>query len=162
MNRAITRALICCLPVYFIGCGGGAPDESASEVADEGYADADADADSDDRVAYDSEESVGAPAPVRSPALTPAVPPMRSRDLALQKQVQPSANVATGKPNQIVAQPGVAVEGDVADGVPNQPVGNEDYARIVENNFIPVADQPLSTFSIDVDTASYANTRRYL
>jgi Ca-activated chloride channel homolog len=40
--------------------------------------------------------------------------------------------------------------------------GTEAYDRIVENAFVAVADQPLSTFSIDVDTASYANTRRFL
>jgi len=40
--------------------------------------------------------------------------------------------------------------------------GFEDYARIVENEFKKTLDNPLSTFSIDVDTASYANTRRFL
>ncbi len=39
---------------------------------------------------------------------------------------------------------------------------SEAYATIVENSFLPVGQQPLSTFSIDVDTASYANVRRYL
>jgi hypothetical protein len=38
----------------------------------------------------------------------------------------------------------------------------ESYSRIVENAFCRVADQPLSTFSIDVDTASYSNVRRFL
>ncbi len=38
----------------------------------------------------------------------------------------------------------------------------EQYAQIVENRFASVSDEPLSTFSIDVDTASYANTRRFL
>lgn len=38
----------------------------------------------------------------------------------------------------------------------------EDYNHIVENAFVAVADDPRSTFSIDVDTASYANTRRFL
>jgi Ca-activated chloride channel family protein len=38
----------------------------------------------------------------------------------------------------------------------------EQYDRIVENEFLPVGKQPLSTFSIDVDTASYANVRRFL
>ena len=33
---------------------------------------------------------------------------------------------------------------------------------IVDNPFLPVEQNPLSTFSIDVDTASYANVRRYL
>ena len=38
----------------------------------------------------------------------------------------------------------------------------EAYARIVDNPFLPVSQNPLSTFSIDVDTASYANVRRFL
>ncbi len=38
----------------------------------------------------------------------------------------------------------------------------ERYASIVENAFRRAADESLSTFSIDVDTASYANCRRFL
>lgn len=38
----------------------------------------------------------------------------------------------------------------------------EEYGRIVENGFKETTREPLSTFSIDVDTASYANVRRYL
>jgi Ca-activated chloride channel family protein len=38
----------------------------------------------------------------------------------------------------------------------------EAYDHIAENDFVTVADDPLSTFSIDVDTASYSNVRRFL
>jgi Ca-activated chloride channel family protein len=38
----------------------------------------------------------------------------------------------------------------------------EKYAEIDENPFLETNKAPLSTFSIDVDTASYANVRRYL
>ena len=38
----------------------------------------------------------------------------------------------------------------------------ERYAEIAENPFLETSRAPLSTFSIDVDTASYANVRRYL
>ena len=38
----------------------------------------------------------------------------------------------------------------------------EEYGRIYENRFLKVVDNPLSTFSIDVDTASYSNARRFL
>jgi Ca-activated chloride channel homolog len=38
----------------------------------------------------------------------------------------------------------------------------EAYDRVDENGFRRVANDPLSTFSIDVDTASYANVRRFL
>jgi len=38
----------------------------------------------------------------------------------------------------------------------------ESYDAIDENRFINVSNDPLSTFSIDVDTASYANVRRLI
>ncbi|MEZ5940000.1 MAG: von Willebrand factor type A domain-containing protein [Planctomycetaceae bacterium] len=38
----------------------------------------------------------------------------------------------------------------------------ESYAPIIENGFLRPVDAPYSTFSIDVDTASYANVRRML
>jgi len=41
-------------------------------------------------------------------------------------------------------------------------VARESYDRIEENALKQVADDPRSTFSIDVDTASYSNVRRYL
>ncbi len=43
------------------------------------------------------------------------------------------------------------------------PVFNrESYNALGENPFITTSNDPLSTFSIDVDTASYANVRRFL
>jgi len=36
------------------------------------------------------------------------------------------------------------------------------YAKIEENAFRPVGKEPLSTFSLDVDNASYTNVRRFL
>lgn len=38
----------------------------------------------------------------------------------------------------------------------------ESYTKITENTFTAVATDPLSTFSIDVDRASYSNVRRFL
>ena len=38
----------------------------------------------------------------------------------------------------------------------------EEYAPFVENEFLSALNEPLSTFSIDVDNASYSNVRRYL
>jgi Ca-activated chloride channel family protein len=42
------------------------------------------------------------------------------------------------------------------------PFNTEDYAQIRDNDFVAVAVEPLSTFALDVDTASYANLRRFL
>lgn len=38
----------------------------------------------------------------------------------------------------------------------------ENYVPLIENDYHAVANEALSTFSIDVDNASYANARRYL
>jgi Ca-activated chloride channel family protein len=42
------------------------------------------------------------------------------------------------------------------------PLNTEDYDPIVENQFLTASQNPLSTFSIDVDQAAYSNVRRYL
>ncbi|NIN70708.1 MAG: DUF3520 domain-containing protein [Gemmatimonadetes bacterium] len=44
----------------------------------------------------------------------------------------------------------------------NPNFNTESYARIVENVFLSAAANPLSTFSIDVDRASYSNVRRFI
>lgn len=49
--------------------------------------------------------------------------------------------------------PGITTEDDF---------NTEDYDKITENSFLKTIDNPLSTFSIDVDAASYSNIRRYL
>ena len=67
----------------------------------------------------------------------------------------------------LLLTPGLASQGSavgyVGDTSRSSPYpGRESYARVEENAFRRVADEPLSTFSIDVDTASYANVRRFL
>jgi Ca-activated chloride channel family protein len=42
------------------------------------------------------------------------------------------------------------------------PVDREQYEQSPENEFLDVIGNPLSTFSIDVDRASYANMRRFI
>jgi Ca-activated chloride channel family protein len=44
----------------------------------------------------------------------------------------------------------------------NNDFNTESYSNITENGFHRVIDEPLSTFSIDVDATSYSNVRRYL
>ena len=44
----------------------------------------------------------------------------------------------------------------------NNDFEREGYDYILENAFLKVKDNPLSTFSIDVDAASYSNMRRFL
>ncbi len=45
---------------------------------------------------------------------------------------------------------------------PRNRFNTEEYDRIVDNAFVSVSQDPLATFSIDVDTAAYANVRRFL
>ncbi|MFP6615022.1 MAG: von Willebrand factor type A domain-containing protein, partial [Candidatus Hydrogenedentota bacterium] len=52
--------------------------------------------------------------------------------------------------------------GFIAPSPPTITPGTEDYERIVESRFKKVSQAPLSTFSIDVDTASYSNMRRFI
>ena len=42
------------------------------------------------------------------------------------------------------------------------PMNSESYNPSRENGFVAVGNDPLSTFSIDVDTASYSNIRRFI
>ncbi len=50
-----------------------------------------------------------------------------------------------------------------AGGLPyNEDMYNEKYKDYEENPFVKVADQPVSTFAVDADGASYSNMRRFL
>ena len=61
-----------------------------------------------------------------------------------------SAAPMAGEPMQEQGQPAA------------DPFNTEAYDRIYENPFLLVRQRALSTFSIDVDTASYSNMRRFL
>jgi Ca-activated chloride channel homolog len=85
--------------------------------------------------------------------------------------VAPPPPMSTG--GNLYAQSGVAggyaggVVGGVAGGVMGGVVGGEvppqpSYAKIVEHDFFDTKTAALTTFSIDVDRASYANVRRFL
>ena len=124
-------------------------------------------------------------APATRPSATPPPPAQRAAPLATRAK---GANPEPREEALAVAAlsiPGIAggVVGGVVGGVPTQaPPGprlglrageaamdreradfdTEAYEPIRDNPFLPAATNPLSTFSIDVDTASYANVRRFL
>lgn len=61
-----------------------------------------------------------------------------------------------------MAQPMIAAEADYF-AVPPAPVANtERYQHLESNPVKQVAGDPVSTFSLDVDTGSYSNVRRFL
>lgn len=54
---------------------------------------------------------------------------------------------------------------DIAEGAavePGQAFNTEEYGKVTERSFVSPLSEPLSTFSIDVDTASYSNMRRFV
>lgn len=77
--------------------------------------------------------------------------PHRSEDVTYSKPM--AANTASNTSSVAVGPPYDSKE-SVAKG--------ERYAEIEENPYLETSRAPLSTFSIDVDTASYANVRRFL
>jgi Ca-activated chloride channel homolog len=70
-----------------------------------------------------------------------------------------SRSKSTSKPSSIGAQ---TVEPIDWVAPPSRSFDTEAYDLITDNPFQSVLDHPLSTFSIDVDRASYANVRRFL
>ena len=61
-------------------------------------------------------------------------------------------------PNMMARSPMGAMAGEDWGG----DMFRERYAHNADNAFVAVADQAVSTFSVDVDTGSYSNTRRFL
>ncbi|HBB34960.1 MAG TPA: hypothetical protein DDZ80_03740 [Cyanobacteria bacterium UBA8803] len=79
-------------------------------------------------------------------AVSPAQAPPQRSAAKLAPETQPL-------PNADAASPG--------NQVPEEAKG-ETYDRIEENPFLQVSNNPLSTFAIDVDAASYSNVRRFI
>ncbi|MHB1036989.1 MAG: vWA domain-containing protein [Pirellulales bacterium] len=80
----------------------------------------------------------------------------------VQERLSRAPAAGEAKADMLAADP--AAPDDVLAEVRQQrgEFNTESYDTIVENPFLAVAQEPLSTFSIDVDTASYANVRRFL
>lgn len=90
---------------------------------------------------------------------------------ALQREIPDTKTEAPPPPDKIdemtimeINEDGIAEEAPKDD--PQQKrtgsYNTEDYDPIVENTFLAAKQNPLSTFSIDVDEAAYSNIRRYL
>lgn len=87
-----------------------------------------------------------------------------------------TGSVATVQPSQLYGSrsydqqlqgkvAGIYIQGDqgyYTNDKPREDFEREGYDHITENKFLKVTDNPLSTFSIDVDAASYSNVRRFL
>jgi Ca-activated chloride channel family protein len=78
----------------------------------------------------------------------------------------PLAQAMMSAPKTAEAFRGAAARNDLLASPPafyySQPENTERYPNATPNPVKVVAQDPVSTFSVDVDTASYANVRRYL
>ena len=95
-----------------------------------------------------------------------------SADSYSPAQARPSSPANSASP--IIASPSIeALPSDIGTvsngkyeddsyGIEASSAYAESYAEVGESEFVSVASAPFSTFSIDVDTASYSNIRRYL
>ncbi len=71
-------------------------------------------------------------------------------------------DLTADRPRESVVVSGTPVPQSVAPPPPPRPSDREQYEEVDPNPVKVVAEDPVSTFSIDVDTASYAVMRRYL
>ena len=69
---------------------------------------------------------------------------------------------ATQAKNRMDYSAAMPVAGMAQLRAPAEPVNREIYAHFSDNPLHRVADDPFSTFSIDVDTGAYSNMRRML
>ena len=100
-----------------------------------------------------------APPPVSQPQPQLRKDEKRSRDYyALQSQapLMEMEHSAAGK-----SAGGIAMHDSIAPP-PRPGTGREQYAEFEDNPVKQVSEEPVSTFSIDVDTAAYSVVRRYL
>jgi len=65
------------------------------------------------------------------------------------------------KKSEEIASTDSVSESPVLEEISNN-ANSETYSTITENTFQATSEKPISTFSIDVDHASYSNTRRYI
>ncbi|PPU66764.1 hypothetical protein XcodCFBP4690_01085 [Xanthomonas codiaei] len=109
-----------------------------------------------DDIAYTpAAESAPSPPVAYTPA--PPAPPVHARPApmpsgALARQAPAAALMALPESRSMIMQ-----------APPAAPAENrETYQTLSDNPIVQAADNPVSTFSIDVDTGSYSNVRRYL
>ncbi|MBB5030988.1 vWA domain-containing protein [Prosthecobacter vanneervenii] len=82
--------------------------------------------------------------------------------VALITQPHPDISYPSHDSTSSIVSKEMSQKQEVATTTRKTDASGESYSRIVENEMKEVAREPLSTLSIDVDTASYANVRRFL
>ena len=99
------------------------------------------------------------PVPVSAPPPPPPVAKTTTAPASLGRL--PLQGAATTAPAEEVAALGRS-SGDSDLRPPSEPIGRDQFAGAPDNPFRQVSEAPVSTFSIDVDTASYSFMRASL
>jgi Ca-activated chloride channel family protein len=95
---------------------------------------------------------------------TASPPPLPSpkkdmKNTAAEKVADPRTGMPIPPPPPVIEE----ISDEEEDGIIDIDIEDrEDYNKITENPYLNPKDEPLSTFSIDVDNASYSNVRRIL
>ncbi len=84
-----------------------------------------------------------------------------SMDTGDQRSTPSSSAVAPQDQNMLTYSESLT-GADNGTAVAQEDFNTEEYGKVVERGFVSPLSEPLSTFSIDVDTASYANMRRFV
>jgi Ca-activated chloride channel family protein len=102
--------------------------------------------------------------PMPPPPPAPPAPPLL--DSATEMKAELPRSLARPAAQTMATNEATAVGGAIAAAPAAQPqagdINTEKYADHEDNAVMRVAEQPVSTFSIDVDTGSYTNVRRML
>ncbi|MDG4552380.1 MAG: VWA domain-containing protein [Candidatus Contendobacter sp.] len=154
MNRSLWLPLCALVLIAWLaGCSrGDAP--ASSPIAGKTIATEEAQRAKPDAVRSESlppPQAIAPPPPPMSPAPvaeSPARPAIKAADLALSHSPQQTASPSGGTLDSL--------------RLASEPTDREQYAPQEENPVKRAAEQPVSTFSIDVDTGAYANVRRFL
>ncbi|WP_363796520.1 VWA domain-containing protein [Lysobacter firmicutimachus] len=168
--RALRVALLAALAMSLGACQ--APGDLAKQAPETPPAEAEAAAPGD-VVAIEPVQAADAAAvaSVAAPAAAPAPTRAEAKAGAALERVQVTGSriadprLRRAAPQALKAAP--AALGFIAPPAPPppvyaQPANTEKYAAREDNPVLRASEQPLSTFSIDVDTGSYANVRRML
>ncbi|MDJ0520195.1 MAG: VWA domain-containing protein [Trichodesmium sp. MO_231.B1] len=109
------------------------------------------------KIEVDKSSIVPPPPPPNAPASKPQILRGMSRENVSRRLNLQSGDIALQQ-----NPPTSIAESNVIDSSLEAPSNTEEYNPIDDNPFKVVKKNPLSTFSIDVDTTSYSNLRRFI
>jgi len=112
----------------------------------------------------DSENQEGLTQPLKKPIVSKEVPVSEAEDLTFKSEADIQGRVAgvqTKRYDRVNSSHAFDKRSN-ANYMPVPEFNTEGYSAIHENGFKSPLREPLSTFSIDVDAASYTNVRRFI